>query len=122
MGEYKLGEIESRFALLIWNNEPVHSRELVKLAEAELSWKKSTTYTILKRLCDRGLFKNEDGVVTSLVSKAELESMQSQKFVEDAFEGSLPKFLAAFSAGKKLTDEEIGELEKLIEEHRRWKQ
>ena len=119
MSEYRLGEIESRFAGLIWDNEPVSSGELVRLAEKELSWKKSTTYTILRRLCDRGLFRNENGLVTSRVSRAEFESAQSEQFVEEAFAGSLPRFLAAFASRKKLTDEEIGELQRLIDENRR---
>lgn len=119
MAEYKLGEIEMRFADLIWSNEPVSSGNLVKLAEKELKWKKSTTYTILRRLCDRELFQNNDGTVTSLVSKQEFNAHQSEKFVEETFEGSLPAFLAAFSKRKKLTETDINELQKLIEESRR---
>ena len=95
MTKYKLGEIEMRFADIIWNNEPLSSGELVKLAEKELSWNRSTTYTILRRLCERGMFQNEKGTVSSLVSKEDFMSVQSEKFVEDAFSGSLPKFLAA---------------------------
>ncbi|MBO5056565.1 MAG: BlaI/MecI/CopY family transcriptional regulator [Lachnospiraceae bacterium] len=119
MAEYRLGAIEMRFADIIWNNEPLQSGELVKLCEKELNWKKSTTYTILRRLCERGIFQNIDGRVTSLVSKEEFTARQSEKFVEEAFQGSLPKFLTAFTTRKKLSDNEIQELQKIIEESRR---
>ena len=115
MVEVKLGEIEARFADIIWSNEPLHSRVLAELAEKELSWKKSTTYTILKRLCERGIFQNNSGTVISLISKEEFHALQSEKFVDETFDGSLPAFLAAFGSRKKLTDEEIRELTKVIE-------
>lgn len=115
MAEYKLAEVESRFADLIWANEPLTSRRLAELAEQALSWKKSTTYTILKRLCDRELFRNQSGQVTSLVSREEFYARQSEQFVEDNFQGSLPAFLAAFGSRKRLTDREIQELQTLIE-------
>lgn len=115
MAEYKLAEVESRFADLIWANEPLTSRRLAELAEQALSWKKSTTYTILKRLCDRELFQNLSGQVTSLVSREEFYARQSEQFVEDNFQGSLPAFLAAFGSRKRLTDREIQELRDLIE-------
>ena len=115
MVEVKLGEIEARFADIIWQNEPLHSRVLAELAEKELSWKKSTTYTVLKRLCERGIFQNSNGTVTSLVSKEEFHALQSEKFIDETFDGSLPAFLAAFGSRKKLTDEEIRELTKVIE-------
>lgn len=118
MGEYKLGAIETKFADIIWNNEPLSSGELAKLALQELQWKKSTTYTVLKRLCERGLFQNEGGTVTALVSREDFYALQSEKFVEETFEGSLPAFLAAFGSRKKLSDKEIDELEKLIEKMR----
>lgn len=118
MAEYKLGEIETRFADLIWSNEPISSGELVKLCEKELSWKKSTTYTILRRLCERGFFQNKDGAVTSLISKQEFMSLQSEEFVEETFAGSLPRFLAAFTMRKKLSENEIAEIQKLIDENR----
>ncbi len=118
MAEYRIGEMEMRFAEIIWSHEPLASGELVKLCEKELSWKKSTTYTILRRLCDRGLFRNEEGVVVSLVSREEFLSGQSEEFVEKTFQGSLPGFLAAFSRRKKLTEEEIAEIRKIIEENR----
>ena len=115
MVEVKLGEVEARFADIIWCNEPLHSRVLAELAEKELSWKKSTTYTILKRLCERGIFQNNSGMVTSLISKEEFHALQSEKFVDETFHGSLPAFLAAFGSRKKLTDTEIKELTKVIE-------
>ena len=115
MIDARLGEIEARFADIIWKNEPLHSRVLAELAEKELSWKKSTAYTILKRLCERGMFQNSNGMVTSLISKEEFHALQSEKFVDETFHGSLPAFLAAFGSRKKLTDTEIKELTKLIE-------
>ena len=114
MAEYKLGEVESIFADIIWNNEPLTSRRLAELAEEKLNWKRTTTYTILKRLCDRGLFRNQNGTVTSLVSREEFYARQSERFVEDTFQGSLPAFLAAFGSRKKLSDSEIDELQKVI--------
>jgi len=119
MEEIKLGVIESRFADMIWQREPLSSGELVKLCEKELCWKKSTTYTVLKKLCERGLFQNQEGVVTSLVSRQDFYSMQSERFVDEAFDGSLPAFLAAFTARKSLTDKEIDELQQLINQSRR---
>ena len=118
MSDYRLGEIESRFADLIWENEPVSSGQLVKLSEQELSWKKSTTYTVLRRLCDRGLFQNAEGLVTSLMSREEYYAMQSEQFVEETFQGSLPGFLAAFTRRKKLSEQELNALQQLIDRHR----
>ena len=119
MGELTMGAIETRFAEMIWQREPVSSTELVKLAAAELDWKKSTTYTVLRRLCERGIFQNQDGTVTSLISKQDFYAVQSEKFVEDTFSGSLPAFLAAFTTRKKLSDAEINDLQKLIDHNRR---
>lgn len=119
MDDYKLGVVERRFADLIWDNEPISSGELVKLCEGDLSWKKSTTYTVLKKLCARGIFRNEQGTVTSLLSRQEFAARQSQQFVDETFHGSLPAFLAAFSRRKKLSDEEITQLQRLIDENRR---
>ena len=118
MNELKMGTIESRFADIIWQNEPISSSELVKLAAQELNWKKSTTYTVLKRLCERGIFQNNDGTVTSLISKQDFYAVQSEKFVEETFSGSLPAFLAAFTTRKKLSDAEINELQELINQSR----
>ena len=117
MKEYQMGAVESRFADMIWENEPITSTELSKRSEVVLGWKKSTTYTVLKRLCDKGLFRNEKGIVTSLVSRAEYYSLQSEKFVEETFEGSLPAFLAAFTARKGLSAEEVEQLRKLVDEY-----
>ena len=119
MSELRMGAIESRFADMIWENEPVPSPELVKLAERELNWKKSTTYTVLKRLCERGIFQNQGGSVTSLISRQDFYAVQSEKFVEETFSGSLPAFLAAFTTRKKLSEEEIAELQALIDQSRR---
>ncbi len=115
MNEMKLGVIESRFADLIWQNEPLSTAELVKLCEKELNWKRTTTYTVLKRLSERGIFQNSNHMVTSLLSKHEFYSLQSEKFVKETFDGSLPAFLAAFTARKKLSSDEIAEIRKLID-------
>lgn len=118
MKDYRLGEIEARFAQLIWQHEPVGSGELVKLAQAELNWKKSTTYTVLRRLCERGLFRNEDGAVTSVLTEAQYRAGLSEQFVQESFRGSLPAFIAAFANGRRLTEDEIRELEQLIAQHK----
>ena len=118
MSDWKLGAVESRFADLIWQGEPMSSTQLVRRAEEVLGWKKSTTYTVLKRLCQRGIFQNQDGVVTSLVSREEFYARQSEAFVEETFSGSLPAFLTAFTRRKKLSQEEIAQLQQLIEENR----
>ena len=119
MADMRLGPVESRFAELIWDGEPISSTELVHLAERELEWKKSTTYTVLKRLCEKGIFQNEGGVVTSRLSREEYAARQSEQFVEENFSGSLPAFLTAFTRRKKLTEEEIDQLQRLIERNRR---
>jgi len=118
MAEYKLAEIESKFVELIWENEPIDSGDLVKLCEKELDWKKSTTYTVLRRLCQRGILQNKDTIVTSLIKKDEFYSHQSKQFVEETFDGSLPKFVAAFTRSKKLSEKDIYELQQLINEHK----
>lgn len=117
MNDYQMGAIESRFADLIWENEPVSSTELAKRSEELLGWKKSTTYTVLKRLCDKGIFQNNKGTVTSVISRQEFYSLQSEKFVEETFDGSLPAFLAAFTARKSLTPEEVEHLRRMIVEY-----
>lgn len=119
MDDLKLGTVEARFADIIWQHEPLTSRELVELCGRELDWKKSTTYTVLKRLCDRGIFQNEGGTVTSRLSRADYDTAQSQQFVEESFSGSLPAFITAFTRRKKLTEDEIAELQKLIDQNRR---
>ena len=117
MSDYQMGIIESKFADIIWQNEPISSTELSKRSEELFRWKKSTTYTVLKRLCDKGIFQNNKGIVTSLISKQEFYSLQSEKFVEETFAGSLPAFLTAFTARKNLTHEEVEYLRKMIEEY-----
>lgn len=118
MREYKLAEGEARFAELIWQKEPITSPELVKLCEKEFQWKKSTTYTVLKKLCQRGIFQNEKAVVTSLISKEDFYSYKSRKFVEESFGGSIPRFLTAFMGrGGTLTKEQAEEIRELIDKY-----
>lgn len=114
---YKLGEMEQRFADMIWLNEPVASGELVKLCEKEFAWKRTTTYTMLKRLCERGIFVNESGTVRACMTKEEFHAAQGEQFLEENFDGSLPIFLAAFSRRRKLSKREVAELKKMIEEY-----
>lgn len=117
MEQYKLGEMEQKFADLIWEHAPVGSGELTKLCEAAFSWKRTTTYTMLKRLCERRIFANENGTVMALMSREEFQAAQGEQFINETFEGSLPKFLVAFSRRKKLNEKEIAELKKLIDEY-----
>ncbi len=117
MSDYQLGAVESRFADIIWEREPVTAVELCKICERELSWKKTTTYTVLRRLCDKGIFKNESGTVTSVISKDRFFSLRTEQFVRDTFDGSLPAFITAFCSGKKLSREEIEYLKKFVEEY-----
>ena len=118
MADVKLGAVETRFAEIIWENEPVTTSQLVKICAEELRWKRTTTYTVLKKLCEKGIFRTENSTVSSVISKQEFEGLQSEQFVEETFHGSLPAFLAAFGSRKKLTDQEIDEMKKLIEEMR----
>ncbi len=115
MKDLSLGVVESRFADIIWQNEPISSAELAKRSEELLGWKKSTTYTVLKRLCEKGIFQNNKGTVSALISKSDFNSCKSEKFVEQNFGGSLPAFLAAFTANKKLTQEEIRQLRRMVD-------
>lgn len=117
MGDFKLAEIESRFVELIWQREPIASGELVLLCEKELSWKKSTTYTVLRRLCQKGILKNEDAIVSSLIKKEEYMARCSEQVLEDTFEGSLPQFVAAFMSRKKLSRKQIEEIQMLIDNY-----
>ena len=119
MSGKKMGALEARFADFIWKGEPIASGQLVKLAEKELCWKPTTSYTVLKRLCERGLFQNKSGTVTSLVSREAFYAQRSEEFVEETFAGSLPAVLAAFTTRKKLSDAEIEELKGIIEGLRR---
>ena len=118
MGDMRLGAVEARFAGIIWDNAPMSTGDLVKLCASELNWKRTTTYTVLKRLCERGLFRMENGVVETLISREEFYTRQSGEYVEEAFGGSLPAFLAAFTRGKRLSAAELEELQKLIDAHR----
>lgn len=117
MNDIQLGTVESKFADIIWSNEPMASAKLVELSMEQLQWKKSTTFTVLRRLCDKGLFQNVNGTVTSLISKSEFYAMQSEQFVENTFEGSLPAFLAAFTTRKNLKPEEVAEIRRMISEY-----
>lgn len=113
----QLGAIEARFADIIWENAPMPSSELVSRAQEALGWKKSTTYTVLKRLCEKGLFQNDGGTVNILISREDYFARQSQRFVEDTFHGSLPAFLAAFTNGKRLSEQELAHLRQMIAEY-----
>ncbi len=115
MSELRMGAAESRFADLIWQHEPVASGQLARLAEGALGWKKTTSFTVLKRLCERGLFQNNGGTVTSLLSREDYYAQHSRLYVQETFGGSLPAFLAAFSAREKLTETEINELQRVID-------
>lgn len=117
MLDLTMGAIESRFADIIWNHEPISSTELAKQSEALLQWKKSTSFTVLKRLCEKGIFQNQKGTVTSLISRDEFYSLQSERFVEETFNGSLPAFLAAFTSRKALSMEEVAQLRRMVEEY-----
>lgn len=118
MADYRLAEAESRFADLIWEHAPIHSPKLVELAAAQMDWKKSTTYTVLKKLCDRGIFKNEYALVTPLMTRDEFYAGQSVKYVDETYGGSLPKFITSFVSGRKLTKQQADEIQKLIDKYR----
>lgn len=117
MDDTRLGAVESQFADIIWKNAPLSSRDLVKLCQQQLEWKKSTTYTVLKKLCDRGIFQNEDGIVTPLVSRQEFHARQSQRFVEETFQGSLPAFISAFASGKTLSPQDVSDIRRMLDEY-----
>ena len=117
MGQ-KLCESDYRFMCVIWDNEPLSSRALVEQCAARLGWKKSTTYTTLKKLCDKGYAANEDTIVRALIPREEVQAQESEQFVERAFAGSLPGFLAAFLGGKTISEQEAAELKRLIDAHR----
>lgn len=115
MEELKMGAVQEQFADLIWQHEPIASGELVKLCQQKWGWKKPTTYTVLRKLCQRGIFRNENCIVTSRLTRAEYDALQSEKFVEDRFDGSLPAFIAAFTARKALSQEEAAEIRRMID-------
>ena len=118
MEAYKLGEMEQRFADIIWAKEPVTARRLTELCAEAFDWKRTTTYTMLRRLCARGIFQNQGGTVTSLLSKQEFAAAQGEQFLNETFDGSLPKFLAAFTRRNKLSEREIDEIQRLIDAHK----
>lgn len=116
MATPKIFESEYRFCLILWENEPVSSRELSELCKEKLGWSKTTTYTVIKRLSDRGVLKNENTIVTSLVSKDEAQVSEIDELMEKKFEGSIPAFIAAFARSRKLSDKEIAEIRQIIEQ------
>ena len=118
MAEMRLGPAEAKFADIIWVNEPISSGDLAKLGTKEFEWKKTTSFTVLKRLCERGLFQNQNGTVTSLVSREEFYARHSDQYVEETFGGSLPAFLTAFGRKNKLSDKEIDEIQMIIDSMR----
>ena len=118
MQPYKLGEMEQRLADLIWETEPLAPRTLVSLCQKSFSWKRTTTYTMLKRLCERGIFQNENGVIRSLMSKEQFHTAQGQQFLDEAFSGSLPQFVAAFIKNKRLKQKEINEIATFIQQYK----
>ena len=118
MADIRMGPAETQFAEIIWVNEPIASGELSRKAEEALNWKKTTSFTVLKRLCDRGIFQNQNGIVTSLISREEFFARHSEAYVQETFGGSLPAFMAAFRTRKKLTDKEVDEMKNLIEKMR----
>ena len=118
MEKWKLGDKQRQMADLIWDNEPLSSRELVELCAACFDWKRTTTYTMLKILCERGLFENKDSVVRAFISREDFEAQQGEDFLQESFGGSLPRFLAAFTRKNKLSQGDIAELQRLIDEHK----
>ena len=119
MKDLRLGAVETRFAELIWQHEPLTSGALVKLCASSLRWKKPTTYTVLRKLCEKGLFQNQDGLVTSRISREDYLALQGEQFVAETYGGSLPAFIAAFTARNALTKEEADEIQKMIDAFRR---
>lgn len=118
MEQYRLGEMEKKFAEIIWSSAPLTTRKLVEIREKEFGWKRTTTYTMLKRLCERGIFANENGTVVTLISKEDFAFEQSSIFINETFDGSLPMFLTLFSKNKKLTADEINEIQLMIDRYR----
>lgn len=113
----KLHDAEYRFACIVWENEPIHSKELTVLCEEKMNWKRTTTYTVLKKLCNKGILRNENAIVTSLKKKAEIQCYESQQILKKVFDDSLPVFLTAFMSGRKLSKEEAEELKQLIDDY-----
>jgi BlaI family transcriptional regulator, penicillinase repressor len=118
MANINLGEMEFRFAELIWVNAPISSRELTEICAREFDWKRTTTYTMLRRLCDKGIFQNTKGTVSTVKSRDDFMTEQGEKFIEDTFDGSLPNFLVSFARRKSLSHKEVAAIQKLIDEHK----
>lgn len=116
MQEIQLGVIEAKFADIIWEHEPISSSELVKLSATEFNWKRTTTHTVLRRLCDKGLFRNDNGTVRTIISREDFYAGQSRKYVDEVFNGSLPSFIASFTKYNSLTSEEAAEIRKMIDD------
>lgn len=114
----KIFESEYRFCLILWEHEPVNSTRLAALCKEQLGWSKATTYTVIRRLAERGVLKNENATVTSLVSKEQVQEAELEEFVEKTFEGSIPAFIAVFANSKKLSDKEISQLQEMIDSYR----
>ena len=117
MAELQMGELESQFADFIWSNEPVATSDIVRIGEIQFDWKKSTTYTVLKRLCDKGIFQNNGGIVTSLISRDDYYAFQSERFVQNNFNDSLPQFLNAYTTRRMFTPEEIEYIRSIVDEY-----
>ena len=115
MKSIELAAVQERFADIVWENEPIASGDLVQICEKKLNWKKPTTYTVLRKLCEKGLLQNVDGIVSSLISKEEFYSAKSEQIIEDSYKGSLPAFIAAFTSHKKLTKKDVDEIQQLID-------
>ena len=115
MKSIELAAVQERFADIVWENEPIASGDLVQICEKKLNWKKPTTYTVLRKLCEKGLLQNADGIVSSLISKEEFYSAKSEQIIEDSYKGSLPAFIAAFTSHKKLTKKDVDEIQQLID-------
>ena len=119
MDEMRLGMVEARFADIVWQNAPLSTKELVLICQNELNWKRTTTYTVLKKLCERGIFNTEDSKVSVLITRDDFYAMQSERFVEDTFGGSLPAFIAAFASRKKISESELEEIKRMINSYRK---
>ena len=119
MGDIELAAVQERFADIVWANEPISSGDLVRVCERELNWKKPTTYTVLRKLCEKGLLKNEGGVVSSLMSREEFYSKKSEQIIDDSYNGSLPACIAAFTSHKKLSKKEVDEIQRMIDGFKR---
>lgn len=115
----ELGAIQERFADIIWEHEPVASGELVRICEKELNWKKPTMYTVLRKLCEKGIFLNQNGIVTSLVSREDFYAVKSAQIIEESYQGSLPSFIAAFISRQNITDEEADRIQEMIDSYKK---